>query len=178
MSPTLVTASKKWRLPTKTRAAVSPAGRQGVCVTKKKILLLALIASLGVAYSIAQAQVERRRLTKEFMRDKLELAQRVLEGLALEDYSLIAAKGAKLNAMSAESAWRAFENPDYDVQSATFRRHVRSLIKAAEDENLDAATLAYVGMTMSCVECHRLVRGKLVAANPRAMFNLGLFSAP
>jgi hypothetical protein len=45
-----------------------------------------------------------------------------------------------------------------------FRRHVNSLVKAAKDRNLDAATLGYVRMTMSCVDCHKLVRGKLVAS--------------
>ena len=66
--------------------------------------------------------------------------------------------------MSKEADWRVFENPDYDQQSVTFRRHVNSLVKAAKDKNLDAATLAYVRVTMSCVDCHKLVRGKLVAS--------------
>ena len=65
---------------------------------------------------------------------------------------------------SVEADWRLFENPDYELQSQTFRRHVDSLVKAAKDKNLDAATLAYVRVTMSCVDCHKLVRGKLVAS--------------
>ena len=94
------------------------------------------------------------------MREKLELAQRVLEGLATEDYDLIITKGTRLSAMSKEADWRVFENPDYDQQSVTFRRHV----KAAKDKNLDDATLDDVRVTMSCVDCHKLVRGKLVAS--------------
>jgi hypothetical protein len=35
---------------------------------------------------VALAQTKRHRAAKEFMRDKLELSQRVLEGLATEDY--------------------------------------------------------------------------------------------
>ena len=57
-----------------------------------------------------------------------------------------------------------FENPDYEQQSTIFRWHVDSLVKAAKNKNLDAATLAYVRVTMSCVDCHKLVRGKLVAS--------------
>jgi hypothetical protein len=113
---------------------------------------------------VGLAQTKRNRAAKEFMRDKLELSQRVLEGLATEDYDLIVAKGTRLSAMSQEADWRLFENPDYDQQSVTFRRHVNSLVKAAKEKNLDAATLAYVRMTMSCVDCHKLVRGKLVAS--------------
>jgi cytochrome c556 len=131
-----------------------------------KIRILSLTTFLMVVAGLAGtfAQSKRNRAAKEFMRDKLELSQRVLEGLATEDYDLIIAKGTRLSAMSKEVDWRVFENPDYDQQSATFRRQVDSLVKAAKDKNLDAATLAYVRMTMSCVDCHKLVRGKLVAS--------------
>ena len=132
---------------------------------KAKLLLLTLfVAASAAGLSVAFAQSKRNRAAKEFMRDKLELSQRVLEGLATEDYDLIIAKGTKLSAMSKEADWRVFENPDYDQQSVMFRRHVDSLVKAAKGKDLDAATLAYVRVTMSCVDCHKFVRGKLVAS--------------
>jgi len=131
---------------------------------KMKLLLLTLLLTIATGLSVALAQTKRNRAAKEFMRDKLELSQRVLEGLATEDYNLIITKGTRLSAMSKEADWRAFENPDYDQQSLLFRRHVDSLVRAAKDKNLDAATLAYVRVTMSCVDCHKLVRGKLVAS--------------
>jgi hypothetical protein len=114
--------------------------------------------------AVALAQSKRSRAAKEFMHDKLELSQSVLEGLATENYDLIIAKGTKLSAMTQEANWRLFENPDYEQQSLLFRRQVDALVKAAKAKNLDAATLAYVRMTMSCVDCHKLVRGKLLAA--------------
>jgi cytochrome c556 len=69
-----------------------------------------------------------------------------------------------LSAMTQEADWRAFENPDYEQNSATFRRQVDALVKSARNKNLDGATLAYVRMTMSCVDCHKFVRGKIVAS--------------
>lgn len=136
----------------------------------KSTLLLSTILSAAVVaagLSVALAQSKRSRAAKEFMRDKLELSQRVLEGIATEDYDLIIAKGTRLSAMTKEADWRLFENPDYEQQSLTFCRQVDALVKAAKNKNLDAATLAYVRMTMSCVDCHKLVRGKLVAELPR-----------
>ena len=130
----------------------------------KLVLLGLLLVAAAAGLSVGFSQTKRNRAAREFMRDKLELSQRVLEGLATEDYDLIIAKGTKLSAMSKEADWRVFENPDYDQQSVLFRRQVDSLVKAARDKNLDAATLAYVRMTMSCVDCHKLVRGKLVAS--------------
>lgn len=131
---------------------------------KTNYLLLPVLLLAVVGISLALAQPKRSPTTKEFMKEKLDLAQRVLEGLATEDYDLIIAKGSKLTALSKEADWRVFENPDYDQQSAAFRRQVNSMVKAAKEKNLDSATLAYVRMTMSCVDCHKFVRGKLVAA--------------
>ena len=131
---------------------------------KPKLFLFVLVLFIAAGLSVALAQSKRNRAAKEFMREKLELTQGVLEGLAVEDYDLIIVKGAKISAMTKEMDWRIFENPNYEQQSATFRRHVDSLVKAAREKNLDAATLAYVRVTMSCVDCHKLVRGKLVAS--------------
>ena len=131
---------------------------------KTRLLLLSVALAVIGTLSAAFAQSKRSRAAKEFMRDKLDLSQRVLEGLATEDYDLIVAKGTKLSAMSKQADWRVFENPDYEQQSTIFRWHVDSLVKAAKNKNLDAATLAYVRVTMSCVDCHKLVRGKLVAS--------------
>ncbi len=133
-------------------------------VMKRRTLLFVILLALVAGFSIGHGQGKRNRAAKEFMRDKLELSQRVLEGLATEDFDLLIVKGTRLSAMSKEAGWRVFENPNYEQQSAAFRRHADSLVKSARDQNLDAATLAYVRMTMSCVDCHKLVRGKFVAS--------------
>ena len=133
---------------------------------KTRIALVAVAIILIGGLTATVAQSKRERAAKEFMRDKLELSQRVLEGIVTEDYDLIIARGTKLSAMTKEADWRLFENPNYEQQSVTFRRHVDSLLKAAKNKDSDAATLAYVRMTMSCVDCHKLVRGKLVASIP------------
>lgn len=131
---------------------------------KAKLLWLALVLATVAGFSVTQAQSKRNRATKEFMRAKLELSQRVLEGLATEEYDLIIANGNRLSAMTLQADWSRFENPDYDPQSVIFRRQVTALVKAARDKNLDAATLAYLRVTMSCVDCHKLVRGKPIAS--------------
>ena len=127
------------------------------------ILLPAVgIAAWAVVAALAQPNVPRS--TKEFMREKLGHSQKVLEALAMEDFYTMEQRSKKLSAMTQEATWQAFQNPDYSQHSATFRRHANSLTRAAQDKDLDAATLAYVRLTMSCVDCHKLVRGKLVAS--------------
>ena len=105
--------------------------------------------------------------TKEFMREKLEHSQKLLEALALEDYFALTQGSQKLGVLTYKAKWQAFQNPDYDQFSAAFRRHVDALTKAAKEKDLDAATLAYVRVTMSCVDCHKFVRGKLVGSIER-----------
>lgn len=129
---------------------------------KTKLLSLFCLVIMGLL-AVAVAQSRRERAVKEFMRDKLELSQKVLEGVTTEDWDLVIAKGTRLSAMTHEADWRVFQNPDYDQHSQTFRKHVDSIVKAARKKDVDAATLAYVRMTLSCVDCHKAVRGKLVA---------------
>lgn len=51
--------------------------------TKLFVIVIGVLA-LGVTLSFAQSR--RNRAAKEFMRDKLELSQKVLEGVATEDW--------------------------------------------------------------------------------------------
>jgi len=129
-----------------------------------RLSLLLVTLLIAVSASVILAQSQRSRAAKEFMRDKLELSQRVLEGLVTEDYDLIFAKATTLSAMTQEADWRVFENPDYDRFSADFRRQVDAVKRAARNKNLEGATLAYTKATMSCVECHKFVRGRKVAS--------------
>ena len=101
--------------------------------------------------------------TKEFMREKLEHSQKLLGALATEDYFTLQKMSERLSAMTQHADWQAFQNPDYTAFSANFRAHANALTKASKDKNIDGTTLAFVCMTMSCVDCHKFVRGKLVA---------------
>lgn len=153
---------RRKKLPEVAKERGGGAGARGQTCFMKSFLIPSVLV-LGLALTVAVGQTKRNRAAKELMREKLELSQKILEGLALEDFDTIATRGRRLSAMTKEADWRLFENPEYDQQSVMFRRQVDALTKAAKDKNLDAATLAYVRMTMNCVDCHKLVRGKLVA---------------
>ena len=129
---------------------------------KLPLLLLVGITTWVVVAALGQPKVGTS--TKEFMREKLGHSQKVLEALALEDFFTLEQRSKKLSAMTQEASWQAFQNPDYTQHSTTFRQHANSLTKAAQDKDLDAATLAYVRLTMSCVDCHKHVRGKLLGS--------------
>ncbi|HSH95596.1 MAG TPA: hypothetical protein VK968_15740 [Roseimicrobium sp.] len=96
--------------------------------------------------------------TQEVMKAKLAASQRVLEGIALEDFEIIAVNGRKMAKLSQGTSWRARQTPEYDLFTTEYRRHVDALVLAAEKKNVDAASLAYFQITQSCVSCHRYMR--------------------
>ena len=93
-----------------------------------------------------------------FMRAKLAHADHVLEGLAIEDYEMIERAAQELSLASLDSNWQVLQTEDYVRQSAEFRRSCDLLKKAAQDKNLDGATLAWMDVTLKCVQCHKYVR--------------------
>ena len=99
-----------------------------------------------------------RKAHAELMRKKLESAQNVLEGLVMEDFGMIT-KGAKqLNKTSAQAEFNVVDFGEYAGYASKFRRATEKLEKAAKEKSLDGATLAYVDLTMGCVQCHKYVR--------------------
>ena len=99
---------------------------------------------------------------KQFMRAKLDASNKVLEGLTTEDMELVQSGARTLNKMSRSEKWRAHNDVMYKQFSNEFQRTTNELVKAAQEENLDQATLKWIGATMACIECHRYVRNTLV----------------
>ena len=93
-----------------------------------------------------------------FMRAKLGHAQHVMEGLALADYDLIERGAHDLALASQASSWQVLQTEDYARQSREFRRACESLRVAAKDKNLDGAALAWMEVTLKCIQCHKYVR--------------------
>ncbi len=93
-----------------------------------------------------------------FMRAKLVHSQDVLEGLATEDFDLIEKGAQGLALASLDSNWQVLQTEDYVRQSAEFRRACGTLRDAAKAKNLDGATVAWMDVTLKCVQCHKYVR--------------------
>lgn len=95
---------------------------------------------------------------KTFMHAKLEHSQSILKGLAVENYDQIAKSAQSLTLLSEDAGWNVVQTAEYAHQSDLFRRHTKTLTEAARKHNLDGATLAFVQVTLNCVECHKHVR--------------------
>jgi hypothetical protein len=97
---------------------------------------------------------------EELMKKKLELSQQMLGALSVNDLDK-AGKLAEglLNVRSALS-WRVIKTEMYDTLSDDFARSLKGITKAAKEKNYEAAKLNYLGMTMSCFNCHTYVRDR------------------
>ena len=95
---------------------------------------------------------------RDLMHKKLENSQKILEGIAINDFKLIAKHADELIDLSKQVEWKVLKTPQYEIHSNQFRRSAETLIKDAKDKNLDAAALTYMEMTLTCVRCHKYVR--------------------
>lgn len=109
------------------------------------------------------------------MQRKLAHAQKVLEGLALNDFDKIRTGADGLLQCASDATWKINETDKYLLHTNEFIRRAESLKKAAKDKNTDAAALAYVDLTLTCVRCHQHLREERISAVP---VPLGVASRP
>lgn len=123
------------------------------------LVLAGLLLALG--HAPGRAGQPEKRSRGEFMRQKLEFSKNVLEGLSLEQYALIEKNAKALKKLSQAAEWEVPTIPnatDYVALTSEFQRYADDLARNARDHNIDGATLAYLKLTMNCVQCHKYVR--------------------
>lgn len=138
-------------------------GDGGWCARPARAVAVSLaVASAWAAVHVATApaadEADPADKVAIFMRAKLAHSGAVLEGLALGDYDLIARGAQELSLASQDSNWNVLQTEDYVRQSMEFRRACDTLRRAAKERNLDGAALAWMEVTMKCVQCHRSLR--------------------
>jgi hypothetical protein len=129
---------------------------------RKRIALgFAGLALAGAILAVRAQEPKRPPSRVEFMRLKLEYSKKVLEGLTLEDFETIVKNAQALKRLS-EAAERAAPTipsaGEYVVFTTEFQRLTDELVKKGLEKNIDGATLAYLRLTMNCVNCHKYVR--------------------
>ena len=142
--------------------------RTRILVVVAALLLAGVSEALLQGDSSPQGKESLRDKVKVFMRSKLTNSQSVVEGLATENWDLIEQGAARMLVMSKASEWSAGETgPQYKQDTTEFVNACKQLINQSKAKNLEGATLAYVQLTMNCVECHRHVRASQRAGENR-----------
>jgi hypothetical protein len=97
------------------------------------------------------------------MQKKLTHAQKLLEGIALADLDKVDEQARELSDLSKLAEFQVLKTARYELHANEFRRALDEVRRGVRQKNLDAATLGYVDMTLSCVRCHTHVREVRIA---------------
>lgn len=124
------------------------------CRLLTQLLALSLLGTMG----LVRPGVHAEDKLSGFMKLKLNHAEKVLEGLATEDYALIEKNSQAMSLLCQDEMWSVLQTVEYRERSVEFQRSVDAITDAARKKNLDAAVLSYVDATMKCVSCHKYVR--------------------
>lgn len=127
---------------------------------KRQVLALMVGVSVAAAVVLNQSGAAPPDVNKvrQYMRPKLEHSQKLLEGLALEDYDMIARQSAAISLMSQGSNWDILQTEEYLRSSQEFRKAADAITAAAKAKDLEQATDGYLDLTRRCVECHKYLR--------------------
>jgi hypothetical protein len=135
----------------------------------RAIALSTILAALVIAPSRGEEQPKPKAEEPKkptVMQRKLAHSQKALEGLAIADFDKIRTAAEGMIACVEDESWKINETKKYVAYSSEFLRRAESLKKAAKDKNIDAAALAYVDMTLTCVRCHQYLREDRIRAVP------------
>jgi len=120
--------------------------------------LLFLTIALVFAAPGASDPPPPKRTTHQMMREKLSLAQQLLQAVAIEDFATIERNSNALAQLTKEAAWMAYRTDSYREESVEFERSAYQLAAAAREGKHSETTLGFLGVTLSCVRCHRYLR--------------------
>jgi hypothetical protein len=95
-----------------------------------------------------------------WMRKKLDFSRNILAGLASEDFDKVAANAEAMQGMSKFEGFIRGKMPGYRTQLEVFQDANEEIIRQAQKDNVEGATLAFTQLTMSCVNCHKQLRGQ------------------
>jgi hypothetical protein len=124
----------------------------------KRISVVVVLAVALVALSASWVRSQKSPELHDFMRAKLEHSKKIIEGLTTDDFEMIAKSSQELSLLTQAETWQVIQTPDYLQHSTEFRRSADALRAAAQDKNIDGAALAYMEVTLKCVNCHKYVR--------------------
>lgn len=122
------------------------------------IVVLVCLPFLATKHSVLVSQEPGQVPRSDFMQLKLEPAKKVLEGIALGDFQMIRSNSEQMRRLSLDASWMVVQTKAYSKHSQDFQSSLNLINRMCEEEDLDGVTLAYMQMTMRCVQCHRMLR--------------------
>jgi hypothetical protein len=113
--------------------------------------------TLGVAHLMSQ-EPQSQNSKVGIMRMKLEPAKSILEGIAVGDFQSVRKNTEQIRLLTLDEKWMYVQSEKYREHTKNFERSLNLLKRMCDEKDMDGVTLAYMQVTMRCVECHRTLR--------------------
>jgi cytochrome c556 len=107
---------------------------------------------------LAGVQTAKQSPVEALMKAKAGYAHRLLDAVVLGELDTIRDQAFRLKAVAETADWNVMSTPEYARETEAFVLAADRLLQSAASKNPEAAALAYVEVTLSCVRCHRYVR--------------------
>lgn len=101
----------------------------------------------------------------KLMNLKMDNTRTILESIIKQDFETLKESSFHLGVLTASSDWNVIPTRKYSQNMADFRRAVEALGKTPKGGDIDSAALAYLDMTLRCVQCHKYVREYQTGSN-------------
>jgi cytochrome c556 len=124
----------------------------------RRYLVAAVLCLIVAGGFCVNARSQPKTDLRAFMRAKLSLSQKALEGLVLDDLPAVEDAAEKMKVLSLDESWKVLQTAEYVEFSRKFRADADELAVAARKNKLEGATAAFHKLTSRCVECHKYVR--------------------
>lgn len=125
------------------------------------LVFAALLAVVPIAAQETAPRPEatsRRESLQRAMAEKLKCSQSLLTGLAIEDFVAIADNAVVLKRIGESTLTKVAPDLTYIKYSTEFTSLADDLARRAKEKDLNGATVAYIRLTINCVECHKHLR--------------------
>lgn len=129
-------------------------------MTKHVLVHGMLAASIAISIAALTMGADEKQPASFWMKKKLQYSEKVLEGLAKADYETIAENAKLMNQLDQIEDFVRGRDEEYRHHLKTFDRVTRELAQQANDEDIDGATLAFMELTLNCVNCHKHLRDR------------------
>jgi hypothetical protein len=124
----------------------------------KALLIPLTVLTLLIGPVTLGADEKTDKKASVWMQKKLEYSQNILAGLTKGDFDAIGKNATAMGFMGFLEKWMRSDMPAYKQQMTHFDWANKEIYRQAEAKNLEGVTLAYNQLTVSCVQCHKIVR--------------------
>lgn len=116
------------------------------------------LVSLLLGPAATAQKTEEKEKASIWMKKKSEYAQRLLVDLVRADFSATVTDAKEIQFFGYLEKNDRASVPGYKRQLGNFESAIEELIKCAEAKNIQGMTLAFQELTISCVQCHQVLR--------------------